>query len=142
MWKETEFRRDRFQPGLTVQLTDGQSWVLPDPSCSEIAGDEYSMLRAGLQEAEDETEFLQAGLALMIYLLDFNYQLTPTDFRAILESSAAGDRLDAAMRTIAASHFPARDPLCCLDSGPRRSWADFFCLGSLFTLKWGSTRGT
>ena len=103
------------------------------------------MLREGLWEAENETDFQRVALALLIYLLDFNYRLSPAEFSAILDCPVAGDRLERlreATRVVAISHLSSADHVRYPAAAARRSWANSFCLGSLFPLKWGPTRGT
>jgi hypothetical protein len=81
---ELSCRRSRFQPGNPVCLANDQEWTFPAPRADsefavESAEAEYLGLIHAVQEAEDQSERRLAELALAIFLIGLNYQLSSTD---------------------------------------------------------------
>jgi len=81
---ELSTRRSRFQPGTPICLANDQEWTLPAPTADsefavESAEAEYLGLIHAVQEAEDQSERRLAELALAIFLIGLNYQLSSTD---------------------------------------------------------------
>ncbi len=81
---ELSCRRSRFQSGNPVCLANGQEWTFPAPRVdSEFAVGsaeaEYLGLIHVVQEAEDQSERRLAELALAIFLIGLNYELSSTD---------------------------------------------------------------
>jgi len=81
---ELSSRRSRFQPGNPICLANDQEWTLPAPAeDSEFvvgsAEAEYLGLIHAVQEAEDQSERRLAELALAIFLIGLNYQLSSSD---------------------------------------------------------------
>jgi hypothetical protein len=81
---ELSIRRSRFQPGNPICLANDQEWMFPAPAAHsefavESAEAEYLGLIHAVQEAEDQSERRLAELALAIFLIGLNYQLSSTD---------------------------------------------------------------
>ena len=81
---EVSSRRSRFRPGKPICLTNDQEWTFPAPTADsefavESAAAEYLGLINAVQEAEDQSERRLAELALAIFLIDLNYQLSSSD---------------------------------------------------------------
>ncbi|HKM53119.1 MAG TPA: hypothetical protein VJY33_06875 [Isosphaeraceae bacterium] len=77
-------RRSPFQPGTPICLANDQEWAFPAPTADsefavESAEAEYLGLIHALLEAEDQSERRLAELALAIFLIGLNYQLSSTD---------------------------------------------------------------
>ena len=75
-------RRPSFRAGFEIKLADGHEWTFPAPQDRSIssdsgAGDEYLGLLRAVWEAEDIHERRLGELALAIYLIELNYQLSP-----------------------------------------------------------------
>ncbi len=84
MVDELSCRRSRFQPGTPICLANDQEWTFPAPTADsglvfESAEAEYLGLIQAVREAEDQSERLLAELALAIFLIGLNYQLSSTD---------------------------------------------------------------
>lgn len=125
MLKESEFRRSQFSSGLVVRLADDQFWVLPAISSLELGGSEFAAIVQGFDEAGDDQARNQAELALVIYLLDLNYQLTPRTFSAILDCSGSEERLERfreMTRLVAVTYSGDQRSVPEPVSPPRRSW--------------------
>jgi hypothetical protein len=103
MVNEQNRRRPDFVEGTRVRMADGQDWSFPDRLPSKDDREHIAVLREIL-EVEDRDELLGAELALTIFLLARNYDLTPDDFAAILRF-APGDpaqpRMQAAVHALA-----------------------------------------
>jgi hypothetical protein len=132
-------RRLGFSPGDEVRLNDGQDWTLPGPPCPSCSGEEYEALLDAIREAGDESELLRAELALVIYLLDCNYHLTPESYEILLDGPAKGPSLlpmQQAFRGVAMAHVEQRQsqrkacPADCGRSPSRRSPFGFYRRGS------------
>src|SRR5208337_4281215 len=81
---ELNSRRSRFRPGNPICLANDQEWTFPAPSADsefavESAEAEYLGLIQAVQEAEDQSEQRLVELALAIFLIGLNYQLSSTD---------------------------------------------------------------
>jgi len=81
---ELSSRRSRFQPGNSICLANDQEWTFPAPTAGsefavESAEAEYLGLLQAVQEAEDQSERRLAELALAIFLIGLNYELSSTD---------------------------------------------------------------
>jgi hypothetical protein len=77
-------RRSRFQPGTPICLANGQEWTFPAPTADsefavEAAETEYLGLIHAIMEAEDQSDRRRAELALAIFLIGLNYQLSSTE---------------------------------------------------------------
>ena len=86
---EAVTRRSHFYEGRKIKLADGQSWVLPSPSVELEAdltflGPHYRSLLRAVREAEGEAERRLCELALAIFLLGCNYELSPIGYQRIL----------------------------------------------------------
>lgn len=95
---EQALRRPAFVEGTRIRLANGQDWSFPDQPLHPEDHELIAVLRA-IVEAEDESERLRGELALSILLLSRNYDLSPTDFQAIL-SYAPGDPALAEMQHV------------------------------------------
>jgi hypothetical protein len=84
MLDERALRRTAFVAGTNVVLADGQSWTLPERRLDHDDPEYVAMLRM-VHEAEDRSEVLRAELALTIFLLSRNYELTPELYRTLLD---------------------------------------------------------
>jgi hypothetical protein len=81
-------RHPEFHAGRGILLADKQVWTFPAPvgewSFSvAAAGDEYLDLIRAILEAEDTSDQRLAELALAIFLLGQNYQLTSLDYQRL-----------------------------------------------------------
>jgi hypothetical protein len=81
---ELSSRRSRLQPGNPICLANDQEWIFPAPTADsgfalESAEAEYLGLVHAVQEAEDQSERRLAELALAIFLIELNYQISATD---------------------------------------------------------------
>lgn len=84
MADEQALRRPTFVEGARVPLADGQTWSLPRRRADQ-ADPEYDEMLKVVFEAEDEAERLRSELALTIFLLSRNYQLTPEAYQELLD---------------------------------------------------------
>jgi len=81
---ELSYRRSRFQPGTPICLANDQEWTFPAPTADsefavEAAETEYLGLIHAIMEAEDQSDRRRAELALAIFLIGLNYQLSSTE---------------------------------------------------------------
>ncbi len=99
MIDEPSARRPGFVDGPRVRLADGQSWSLP---LREPVGldPEYDALLALVLDAEDRAEGLRAELALTIFLLTRNYDLTPGSLDALLNIEPNDPALNELQRVV------------------------------------------
>lgn len=123
MLDETRRRRADFLPGAAVRLADGQLWTLPAiPSTAGRSlgiGPDYEALVDALGQAEDEFERARGELALVVFLLTRNYDLTPADCQSLLLAPCGGAalvELRSLFREIAEIHARAA---ALARSGPR-----------------------
>lgn len=89
MVDELSSRRHRFQTGQKIRLADGQSWVFPTPlapgdSNGFRADPEYGPLLDVVRDADSDEERALGELALGIFLLSWNYDLSPSAFQDLL----------------------------------------------------------
>jgi hypothetical protein len=82
-------RRSRFYRGREIELADDQPWILPSSGVEWEAdftrlGPDYRSLLRAVREAGDEAERRLAELALAIFLLGCNYELSPVDYQRLL----------------------------------------------------------
>jgi len=74
---------------------------------------DYEGLIAGIREAEDDSERLRAELAFLLYLLSWNYDLSPEHFGQLLLFPADSPdlaELQRAFREVALDHLRAACP--------------------------------
>jgi hypothetical protein len=105
-------RRSSFRSGTQVQLSDGQTWVLPaPPKKSEPKttsfGIAYTDIIHAILEAEDRPEQCLGELSFAIFLLEQNYHLSPADYQRLLASSTSSSDLQTAFHQIAQEHVHA-----------------------------------
>jgi hypothetical protein len=120
MLEERSLRRVNFGCGTPVRFADRQAWNLLTPVELKSRGlnpsqsAEYQQLTRGIIEAESRDEMLRAELALAIFLLGQNYELTPPACFQILgfepDSSALVETQEAIHR-LAMDHVHARQSL-------------------------------
>ena len=96
MRDERALRRPTFAEGRRLTLADGQTWSLPERPADHDDPKYDAMLRM-IGEAEDEADRLRSELALSIFLLARNYELTPEAFQVLLDF-APGDPAQAQMQ--------------------------------------------
>jgi hypothetical protein len=82
-------RRPSFRDGVKIRLADDQLWTFPappKPSESQAApfGTEYTSIIQAIMEVGDSSEQCLGELALAIYLLGYNYCLSPLDYECLL----------------------------------------------------------
>jgi len=82
-------RRSPFYRGREIKLADGKPLILPSPAVESEAdftrlGPNYRPLLRAVREAGDEAEKRLAELALAIFLLGCNYELSPMDYKRLL----------------------------------------------------------
>jgi hypothetical protein len=83
MVDEQALRRPDFVEGRRILLANGQAWSFPDHPPLRDDAEQIAALRA-IGESEDQADRLRAELALTILLLSRNYDLSPSDYQAIL----------------------------------------------------------
>ena len=87
---EFSSRRSSFRSGSPIQLSDGQTWIVPSPpeeserNAAPFKTD-YTDLIQAIIEAEGGSEQCLAELAFAIFLLDHNYSLSPADYQRLLD---------------------------------------------------------
>ena len=83
MQEERSLRRDDFGWGVPVRLADHQTWNFPTPgelverNLPQGLAHEYFALTRGVVEADSLVDLTRAELALAIFLLNRNYEMTP-----------------------------------------------------------------
>ncbi len=82
-------RRPSFRDGVQIRLADDQLWTLPappKPSESEAMpfGTDYADIIQAIMDVEDCSEQRFAELALAIFLLGYNYGLSPAEYECLL----------------------------------------------------------
>jgi hypothetical protein len=85
---ELSTRRSRFRPGTPIRLANDQEWTFPAPTAdSEFAVEsgeaEYLGLIHALLESEDQGERRLAELALAIFLIGLNYELSSSELASL-----------------------------------------------------------
>ena len=96
-------RRPNFRAGREIKLADGRRWTFPAPQ--DRAGspdgdldDEYVGLLRVIWEAEDIHERRLAELALAIYLIELNYQLSPAQLEFLFTYRSGSPELADSQR--------------------------------------------
>jgi hypothetical protein len=117
---EAVMRRSPFYQGRKIGLADGQWWILPSPSVESgadftLLGPEYRSLLRAVREAEDEAERLLSELALAIFLLGCNYELSPIHYQRLLGFPPGAPELVEVQQEF---HRLAQDHLGHLSDGP------------------------
>ena len=84
MVDEKSRRLTDFQTGVDVLLSDGQHWTLPEPERSPNDPDLIAICEA-ITEAEDRDDRLRLELALLIFLIKKNYELSADEIGYLLE---------------------------------------------------------
>jgi hypothetical protein len=136
MLDETALRRPDFHPGSPILLADGQRWTFPARTAltrgRSLNRDEpdglvadYAATVAAVREASLGTRRLRTELALAIFLLCLNYDLTRDDLFALL-CYAPGDpalaEVQEAFRRLALEHArPSRSSAVAAPE-PRRAY--------------------
>jgi hypothetical protein len=97
-------RRPSFRDGVSIRLADNQFWTLPAaPKLSEsdftVFGAEYTDIIQAIMEVNDSSEQYLAELALAIFLLGFNYCLSPSDYECLLSFPPDSLELTATQHT-------------------------------------------
>jgi hypothetical protein len=115
MVDEQALRRPDFVEGRRILLANGQAWSFPDHP--PLHDDEHIAALRAIGEAEDRADRLRAKMALTILLLSRNYDLSPSDYQAILGFRRSDPALAALQHAI---HELAVEQLRAL---PRRSGA-------------------
>ena len=106
-------RRPSFREGVKIRLADNQIWTLPAPpkqSEAEAAsfGTEYTDIIQALMDVTDGSDQCHGELALAIYLLGYNYCLTPPDYESLLgftSESPDATAAQSAFHRIAQEHL-------------------------------------
>ncbi|APW59916.1 hypothetical protein [Paludisphaera borealis] len=99
MVDELSRRRHNFQPGRKLRLANGQLWVFPTP---RVPGDptgfqadaEYRPLLDSVREADSDAERALAELALAVFLLSWNYDLSPSEYQELLSFPAGSPAVE------------------------------------------------
>ena len=99
MVDERTLRRAAFVEGTNVVLADGQSWSLPGRRLDHDDPEYVAMLRM-VREAEDATERLRAELALTIFLLSRNYEISPELYQTLLDFEPGDPALTVLQRDV------------------------------------------
>jgi hypothetical protein len=90
--EEQAVRSSRFVEGHWIRLADGHAWSFPK-RLSDPPDTEYDALLDSIASAEDWNEVLSGELALAIYLLARNYELSSDDYRRLLVFNADRESL-------------------------------------------------
>jgi hypothetical protein len=110
---EFSSRRSSFRSGSPIQLSDGQTWIVPLPPQeserkAEAFGSAYTDIIQAILEAEDSSEQCVGELAFAIFLLEYNYYLSPADYQRLLASGTNAPSTinwQSAFHRIAQEHF-------------------------------------
>ena len=118
--EEAVTRRSHLYQGRRIKLADGQSWVLPSPSVEleadlTLLGPDYRSLLRAVREAEGEAERRLCELALAIFLLGCNYELSPIGYQRILCFPPDASQLIEVQKEL---HRLAQDHLVYLSDDP------------------------
>ena len=117
---EAVTRRSRLYQGRKIKLADGQSWVLPSPSVEleadlTLLGPDYRSLLRAVREARGETEGRLSELALAIFLLGYNCELSPIGYQRMLCFPPGAPQLIEVQKEL---HRLAQDHLVYLSDDP------------------------
>lgn len=108
--KELGRRRPTFWGGRGIRLANGEVWNLPGPEAAFRSNEgrtSYPALARAICEADGESDRGLAELALAIFLLNLNYDLSSADLQELLAFEPGSDALRGwreALREMAASH--------------------------------------
>jgi hypothetical protein len=96
--KEAVRRRSPFYRGREIKLADGKPLIFPSPGVESEAdftrlGPDYQSLLQAVREAGDEAERRLGELALAIFLLGCNYELSPMDYQRLLDFPPSASEL-------------------------------------------------
>ena len=106
MQEEQSLRRDDFGWGVPVRLADRQTWNFPTPNglierdLPNNLASEYLALTRSLVEAESLTDLTRGELALAIFLLRRNYELTPAACFQVLGFAPNDPELRSAQQAV------------------------------------------
>ena len=112
---EYSSRRSVFRSGSSIELLDGQTWILPAPpkkfdrNAIPFESAYFEIIQAML-EAEDSSEQCMAELTFAIFLLGHNYDLSSEDYQELLGSSTDSPGTSdwqLAFREVAQEHIHA-----------------------------------
>jgi hypothetical protein len=134
MVDEQALRRPDFVEGRRILLGNGQRWSFPDHPPLHDDAEHIASLRA-IGEAEDRADRLRAELALTILLLSRNYDLSPSDYQAILSFPPSDPSLAAlqdAIHELAVEQLRALPQLLAANSDPPAPQKSHWRLASLF----------
>ncbi len=115
---ESICRRLRFRTGTPITLADHQVWTFPAPtadleSASVAAEGEYLGLIHAILDSEDQSERRLAELALAIFLVSLNYQLSSGQLAELFSFGLRSPELVESQRAFrtarARSHPGARE---------------------------------
>jgi hypothetical protein len=103
-----------------IELADRQSWVFPSPRVEPrvgitLVGPDYRSLLRAVREAVDDAERRRSELALAIFLLGSNYELSPIDYQQLLCFPSGAPELVEVQQEF---HRLAQDHLCYLSDDP------------------------
>jgi hypothetical protein len=117
---EAVTRRSHLYQGRRIKLADGQSWVLPSPSVEleadlTLLGPDYWSLLRAVRKAEGEAERRLCELALAIFLLGCNYELSPIGYQRMLCFPPGAPELIQVQKEL---HRLAQDHLVYLSDDP------------------------
>ncbi len=129
MVDELSSRRCRFLVGTPITLANDQAWIFPAPTAEsefnfEFAGADYLGLMRAIREAEDQSEQRMAELALAIFLIGLNYNLSSSDLTRLFTFQPRSQKLansQHAFESLARDHLLAlvnREKLFLPDSSP------------------------
>jgi hypothetical protein len=132
---EEHCRRTDFHAGTEIKLADGRSWTFPAPRVSwdvspDASGNEYLGLLRAVREAEDRQECCLAELALAIYLIVQNYDLSAAQLESLFTFPPGSQELVDSQQAFSALAFEHvrffRQAGLLSPSGPssRRRWGD------------------
>jgi len=108
--KELGSRRPTYLGGKGLRLANGEVWNFPRPATVPRGLDgerPHHELARAIHEADNEADRGLAELALAIFLLGLNYDLTPEDHQELLAFEPDSDALHdwrTGLRAIATAH--------------------------------------
>ncbi|WP_156512758.1 hypothetical protein [Planctomyces sp. SH-PL62] len=101
-------RSGEFREGRRVLLADGGTWAFPTAGQAwGLDSPEYQSLVRAVVEADEEFDRRLAELAMAIFLLGSNYELSPEDFQRLLTFEPGSPEQSAwglALRGVIAEH--------------------------------------
>jgi hypothetical protein len=119
-------RRPTFRPGREITLADGRPWTFPAPGghavpATRARDDDYLGLLRAVWEAEDLQERYLAELALAIYLIELNYQLSSAELEFLFTYRSGSPELADSQRAfdmLAREHLQSVCPEAILPQPP------------------------